>query len=57
MVRHEAAVAVGSIGGPHSMDVLNGFLNVEEPVISESCKVAIGLFDSVGSHKIENSDS
>jgi len=29
MVRHEAVVAVGSIGGAHSMDVLSGFLNVE----------------------------
>lgn len=57
MVRHEAAEALGAIGDPRAMGVLRDFLDDEEPVVSESCEVAIDLLNYVGSKKFEYSDS
>jgi len=47
MVRHEAAEALGAIGDRTAMNTLESFKNDAEPVISESCEVAIDLLDWV----------
>ena len=43
MVRHEAAEALGAIGNTDALPVLEEFVNDSEPVISESCEVALDL--------------
>ncbi len=45
MVRHEAAEALGAIGDRTAMDTLARFVDDPEPVISESCEVAIDLLE------------
>ncbi|CAG8492510.1 315_t:CDS:2 [Paraglomus occultum] len=41
MVRHEAAEALGAIGDLSSLDILGEHLNDENPVIRETCELAI----------------
>ena len=53
MVRHEAAEALGAIGDRTAMDTLASFVNDPEPVISESCEVAIDLLEWVQSKEFE----
>jgi deoxyhypusine monooxygenase len=45
MVRHEAAEALGAIGGAAAESVLREFLNDPEQVVQESCQVALGIMD------------
>jgi deoxyhypusine monooxygenase len=45
MVRHEAAEALGAIGGKEVEDILNNFKNDVEPVVEESCLVALDNMD------------
>ena len=47
MVRHEAAEALGAIGDRVAMDTLEKFRYDSEPVIAESCEVAIDLMNWV----------
>ena len=56
MVRHEAAEALGAIGDRKAMQVLEKFVDDPEPVISESCEVAIDLLEWVESKKLEYND-
>ena len=56
MVRHEAAEALGAIGDRRAMEVLEKFRSDPEPVISESCEVAIDLLKWVESKKLDYSD-
>ena len=53
MVRHEAAEALGAIGDRVAMSTLESFRNDAEPVISESCEVAIDLLDWVQSKSMD----
>ena len=56
MVRHEAAEALGAIGDRIALTTLEKFVNDPEPVISESCEVALDLLDWVASKKLEYVD-
>jgi len=53
MVRHEAAEALGAIGDRTAMSTLESFRNDAEPVISESCEVAIDLLDWMQSKSVD----
>ena len=52
MVRHEAAEALGAIGDRVAMGTLERFVTDPEPVISESCEVAIDLLEYVASKSL-----
>ncbi len=56
MVRHEAAEALGAIGDNRALTVLKKFQNDSEPVIAESCQVALDLLEWVSSKRLEYSD-
>lgn len=45
MVRHEAAEALGSIGGEIATSALREFHEDAEPVVQESCEVALNIVD------------
>ena len=53
MVRHEAAEALGAIGDRVAMDTLEKFRYDSEPVIAESCEVAIDLMNWVQSKSLK----
>jgi deoxyhypusine monooxygenase len=53
MVRHEAAEALGAIGDRVAMTTLERFVSDPEPVISESCEVAIDLLEYVASKSLD----
>ena len=53
MVRHEAAEALGAIGDRVAMGTLERFVTDPEPVISESCEVAIDLLEYVASKSLD----
>jgi len=55
MVRHEAAEALGAIGNRTAMSTLEKFVDDEEPVIAESCEVAIDLLNWVSGKKLDYS--
>ena len=55
MVRHEAAEAIGSIAHPkvlskiphpQTIPLLQSFLNDKEPVVRESCRVALDILEA-----------
>ena len=56
MVRHEAAEALGAIGDRTALTTLEKFVKDPEPVISESCEVALDLLEWVASNKLEYSN-
>ncbi|KAJ1861705.1 deoxyhypusine hydroxylase, partial [Coemansia sp. RSA 486] len=45
MVRHEAAEALGSVATPEVYEILGRFVNDPEPVVRDSCIVALDMFD------------
>ncbi|PKA59853.1 Deoxyhypusine hydroxylase-A [Apostasia shenzhenica] len=45
MVRHEAAEALGSIADAESVDLLKEFANDPEPIVSQSCEVALNMLE------------
>ncbi|XP_057965355.1 deoxyhypusine hydroxylase-B isoform X2 [Malania oleifera] len=45
MVRHEAAEALGSIADDHSVVLLEEFSRDPEPLVSESCQVALSMLE------------
>ena len=45
MVRHEAAEALGAIGSPDAISVLREFSEHPEPILRESCWVALHMYD------------
>lgn len=53
MVRHEAAEALGAIGDKTAMSTLEIFSHDSEPVIAESCEVAIDLMQWVQSKSLD----
>jgi deoxyhypusine monooxygenase len=52
MVRHEAAEALGAIGNPDAIGVLEAYLNDEHVEVSESCEVALDLLNWVSNSTI-----
>ena len=56
MVRHEAAEALGAIGDRVAIDTLMRYKDDHEPVIAESCEVAIDLLEWVESKKLNYED-
>lgn len=56
MVRHEAAEALGAIGDRAAIDTLMKYREDPEPVISESCEVAIDLLEWVESKRLNYGD-
>ena len=52
MVRHEAAEALGASGDRAAIDTLMLYRDDPEPVISESCEVAIDLLEWVESKRL-----
>jgi deoxyhypusine monooxygenase len=52
MVRHEAAEALGAIGNPDAIEVLETYLNDEHVEVSESCEVALDLLNWVSNSTI-----
>ena len=56
MVRHEAAEALGAIGDRVAIDTLRQYQDDPEPVISESCEVAIDLLEWVESKRLNLDD-
>lgn len=51
MVRHEAAEALGSIADPICMDLLKQHMQDPEPIVADSCIVALDMMD----HELSNS--
>ncbi|KAL2934691.1 Deoxyhypusine hydroxylase [Bienertia sinuspersici] len=45
MVRHEAAEALGSIADERSVSLLEEFAKDPEPIVSQSCEVALSMLD------------
>jgi len=45
MVRHEAAEALGNIGGGEVENILNQYMNDKEQVVQDSCHVALGTIE------------
>lgn len=45
MVRHEAAEALGSIADGDSIALLKEFSNDPEPLVSQSCEVALSMLE------------
>ncbi|KAJ2776210.1 deoxyhypusine hydroxylase [Coemansia javaensis] len=45
MVRHEAAEALGSIASPEVKEILARFVADPEPIVRDSCIVALDMFD------------
>ncbi|KAK8936616.1 Deoxyhypusine hydroxylase-A [Platanthera zijinensis] len=45
MVRHEAAEALGSIADSESIELLQEFVNDPEPIVSQSCEVALCMLE------------
>ena len=48
MVRHEAAEALGAIGSADALSTLRAFAEDGEPIVRESCAVALDMFDRTG---------
>ncbi|XP_044501501.1 deoxyhypusine hydroxylase [Mangifera indica] len=51
MVRHEAAEALGSIADDHSVALLEEFARDPEPIVSQSCEVALSMLEHERSGK------
>jgi deoxyhypusine monooxygenase len=57
MVRHECAEALGAIGAPESVAVLERYRHDPHPEIAESCDVALDLIRWVHSPELEYADA
>lgn len=53
MVRHEAAEALGAIGDERALSTLERFATDPEPVVKESCEVALDLLAWIQSKEFE----
>ena len=53
MVRHAASEALGAIVDRTAIETLSKFVDDTEPVISESCEVALDLLEWVQSREFE----
>lgn len=53
MVRHECAEALGAIATEQCVDVLKKYINDTEPVVSESCIIALDMADYENSEQFQ----
>ncbi|XP_004067605.1 deoxyhypusine hydroxylase isoform X1 [Oryzias latipes] len=56
MVRHEAAEALGSIGRDECLAVLHCYRGDQEPVVKESCEVALDMLEYENSDQFQYAD-
>jgi len=56
MVRHECAEAIGSVATKECEDILNQFIKDKEPVVRESCEVALDIVDYEKSNEFQYAD-
>lgn len=56
MVRHEAAEALGSIGKQECLSVLQRYRSDREPVVKESCEVALDMLEYENSDQFQYAD-
>jgi len=56
MVRHEAAEALGSIAIPRCTELLEKHLNDPEPIVAESCLVALDILEYENSGNLHYAD-
>lgn len=57
MVRHECAEAIGSIATPDCVKILEKYLKDKEPVVKESCEVALDITDYENSGDFQYANS
>ena len=57
MVRHEAAEAIGALPDSDVQKILSGYLEDEEPLVSESCIVALDMAEYFESDSLEYADA
>ncbi|KAJ8278344.1 hypothetical protein GJAV_G00086610 [Gymnothorax javanicus] len=56
MVRHECAEALGAIGAPACLSVLQRFCGDRERVVKESCEVALDMYEYENSGQFQYAD-
>ena len=56
MVRHECAEALGAIASPECMAILREFCTDPEPVVRQSCLVALDMSEYENSDQFEYAD-
>lgn len=56
MVRHEAAEALGNIGNPEVLPILQKYLNDEVLAVKESCYVALDISEYNNSDAFQYAD-
>lgn len=56
MVRHEAAEALGSIAAPECLKLLEQYCGDEEPIVADSCVVALDMFEFEQSGEFQYAD-
>lgn len=56
MVRHECAETLGSIGTTECVKVLEVYLKDKEPVVRESCEVALDITDYENNNEFQYAD-
>lgn len=57
MVRHECAEALGSIAKASCLATLQAFAQDKEPVVRESCEVALDMYDYETSADFQYADA
>jgi deoxyhypusine monooxygenase len=57
MVRHEAAEALGSIGDDRCLKLLQAFSRDAEPIVAESCVVALDMLEHEQSGEFQYADT
>jgi len=56
MVRHEAAEALGAIAADEALPILKQYLNDSEPIVRESCIVALDVHEYFNSDQFQYAD-
>lgn len=56
MVRHECAETLGSIGTKECVEILSKYLKDSEPVVRESCEVALDITDYTNNNQFQYAD-
>ncbi len=56
MVRHEAAEALGAIAQPRCVQLLKEFCHDAEPIVADSCVVALDVLEFESSGGFEYAD-
>ena len=56
MVRHECAEALGALATEECVKILNKYLHDREPVVKESCEVALDITDYENSGAFQYAD-